>query len=146
MHTSAFKPRVGSSTLVYGRRIRLCSAVPETGRTELPTIEFCRQAVKSQSYVTATGNSVPIRIDELPTYIPEVLVGEITVTAGVATCLGEETKYKGRVMKQAMILQETHFTIRKVKIRKNFDSGDLMLVESSTTIPAHLIKSGFFFH
>ena len=120
------------------------SAVPETGQTELPTIEFCRQAVKSQSYVTATSNSVPIRIDELPTYIPEVLVGEIMVTSGVATCLGEETKYKGKVMKQAMILQETHFTIRKVKIRKNFDSGDLMLVESSTTIPAHLTKSGVF--
>ena len=119
-------------------------AVPETGQTELPTIEFCRQAVRSQSYVTATGNSVPIRTDKLPTYIPEVLVGEITVTAGVATCLGEETKYKGKVMKQAMILQETHFTIRKVKIRKNFDSGDLMLVESSTTIPAHLTKSGGF--
>ena len=120
------------------------SAVPEMGRTELPTIEFCRRAVRSHSYVTATGNSVPIRRDKLPTYIPEVLVGEITVTAGVATCLGEETKYKGKVMNQAMILQETHFTIRKVKIRKNFDSRDLMLVEYSTTIPAHLTESGVF--
>ena len=120
------------------------SAVPETGRTELPTIEFCTQAVQSKTYVTTTGNAVALRIDELPTYIPEVLVGEITVKAGVANCLGEETKYKGRVMKQAMILQETHFTIRKVKIRKNFDSGDLMIVESSTTIPAHLVKSGGF--
>ena len=43
-----------------------------------------------------------------------------------------------------MIIQETHFTIRKVKIRKNFDSGDLMLVESSTTIPAHLTETGGF--
>ena len=86
-----------------------------------------------------------LRIDKLPTYIQEVLVGEITVKAGIANCLGEETKYKGRVMKQAMIIQETHFTIRKVRIRKNFDSGDLMIVESSTTIPAHLVKSGFCF-
>ena len=120
------------------------AAVPETERIDLPTIEFCRQAVTSQSYVTITGNAVPLRTDELPTYIPEILAGEITVTDGVARCLGEETKYKGKLMKQAMILQETHFTIRKVKIRKNFDSGDLMLVESSTTIPAHLTKSGFF--
>ena len=121
------------------------SAVPETGRTEIPTIEFCTQAVKSKTYVMTTGNAVALRTDELPTYIPELLAGEITVNAGVAKCLGEEAKYKGRVMKQAMILQETHFTIRKVKIRKNFDSGDLMIVESSTTIPAHLIQPGFFF-
>ena len=53
-------------------------------------------------------------------------------------------KHHGTLFKQSVILQETHFTIQKVKIRKNFDSGDLMLVESSTTIPAHLVGMGGF--
>ena len=120
------------------------AGVPETEQVDPPTIEFCRQAVTSQSYVTITGNTVPLRTDGLPTYIPEIIAGELTVTNGVATCVGEEMKYRGKLMRQIMILQETHFTIRKVKIRKNFDSGDLMLVESSTTIPAHLTKTGGF--
>ena len=56
------------------------AAVPETEQIDPPTIEFCRQAVTSQSYVTITGNTVPIRTDGLPTYIPEIIAGEITIT------------------------------------------------------------------
>ena len=63
---------------------------------------------------------------------------------GAVNCLGEEVKTQVTLFKQSVILQETHFTIRKVKIRKNFDSGDLMLVESSTMIPAHLVGKGGF--
>ena len=120
------------------------AGVPETGQVDPPTIKFCRQAVRTQSYVTTTGNTVALREDGLPTYIQEVIAGELMVTNGVANCIGEEMKYRGTLLKQVMILQETHFTIRKVKIRKNFDSGDLMLVESSTTIPANLINAGGF--
>ena len=120
------------------------AGVPETGQVDPPTIKFCRQAVRTQSYVTTTGNTVALREDGLPTYIQEVIAGELTVMNRVANCVGEEMKYRGTLLKQVMILQETHFTIRKVKIRKNFDSGDLMLVESSTTIPANLINAGGF--
>ena len=69
------------------------AGVPETEQVDPPTIEFCRQAVTSQSYVTITGNTVPLRTDGLPTYIPEIIAGELTVTNGVATCVGEEMKY-----------------------------------------------------
>ena len=120
------------------------SGVPETAQVIPPTIEFCRQAVRTQSYITTTGDTVALKDDGLPTYIKEVINGELTVTKGAANCLGEEVKHQGTLFKQSMILQETHFTVRKVKIRKNFDSGDLMLVESSTTIPANLVSTGGF--
>ena len=72
------------------------SAVPETGRTEITTIEFCTQAVKSKTYVTTTGNAVALRTDELPTYIPELLAGEITVKGGVTKCQRRRDKIQGK--------------------------------------------------
>ena len=120
------------------------SGVPETAQVIPPTIEFCRQAVRTQSYITTTGDTVALKDDGLPTYIKEVINRELTVAKGAVNCLGEEVKHQGTLFKQSVILQETHFTIRKVKIRKNFDSGDLMLVESSTMIPAHLVGTGCF--
>ena len=120
------------------------NAVPETRRYVATTIDFCTQAVKTKTFVTAAGNSVALRTDGHPTYIPETLAGEITISSGTAACQGEDVKYNGKTLKQTMVLQETHFIIRQVKIRKNFDSGDLMIVETSTTIPAHLIKPGGF--
>ena len=120
------------------------SGVPDTAQVVPPTIEFCRQAVRTQSYIKTTGDSVALKDNGLPTYIKEVINGELNVAKGAVNCLGEEVKTQGTLFKQSVILQETHFTIRKVKIRKNFDSGDLMLVESSTTIPAHLVGKGGF--
>ncbi len=120
------------------------SGVPDTAQVVPPTIDFCRQAVRTQSYVKLTGESVSLKNDGLPTYIKEVIRGELNVAQGAVDCLGEEMKSHGVLFKQSMVLQETHFTVRKVKIRKNFDSGDLMLVESGTTIPANLIGSGGF--
>ena len=120
------------------------SGVPDTARVVPPTIDFCRQAVRTQSYVKRTGESVPLTNDGLPTYIKEVIQGELNMAQGTVDCLGEEAKSHGVLFKQNMILQEAHFTVRKVKIRKNFDSGDLMLVKSGTTIPANLIGGGGF--
>ena len=120
------------------------NAVPQTRRYVATTIDFCTQAVKTKTYVTAAGNSVALRTDGHPTYIPETLAGEIMISSGTAACQGEDIKHNGKTLKQTMVLQETHFVIRKVKIRKNFDSGDLMIVETSTTIPANLIKPGGF--
>ena len=120
------------------------SGVTDTAQVIPPTIEFCRQAVRTQSYVKMTGDSVALKDNGLPTYIKEVIHGELNVAKGAVNCLGEEVKTQGILFKQSVILQETHFTVRKVKIRKNFDSGDLMLVESSTTIPAHLVGKGGF--
>ena len=120
------------------------SRVPDTAHVVPPTINFCRQAVRTQSYVKLTGESVSLRNDGLPTYIKEVIRGELNVAQGTVDCLGEESKSQGVLLKQSVVLQETHFTVRKVKIRKNFDSGDLMLVETGTTIPANLIGSGGF--
>ena len=120
------------------------SGVPDTAQVVPPTIEFCRQAVRTQSYVKLTGDSVALKNNGLPTYIKEVIQGELNVAQGAVNCLGEEVKSHGVLFKQSMVLQETQFTVRKVKIRKNFDSGDLMLVESGTTIPAHLIGKGGF--
>ena len=63
---------------------------------------------------------------------------------GHVSCNGEDVCHHGRTLKQTVVLQETHFTIKTVRIRKNFDSGALMIVESGTTIPANLIKQGGF--
>ena len=53
-------------------------------------------------------------------------------------------RYHGRILKQTVVLQETHFTINTVKIRHNFDSGELMIVETGTTISAHLTNPNGF--
>ena len=120
------------------------SRVPDTAHVVPPTIDFCRQAVRTQSYVKLTGESVSLKTNGLPTYIKEVLRGELNVAQGTVACLGEETKSQGVLLKQSVVVQETHFTVRKVKIRKNFDSGDLMLVETGTTIPDNLVGNGGF--
>ena len=120
------------------------SRVPDTAHVVPPTIDFCRQAVRTQSYVKLTGESVSLKTDGLPTYIKEVFRGELNVAQGTVACLGEETKSQGVLFKQSVVVQETHFTVRKVKIRKNFDSGDLMLVETGTTIPDNLVGNGGF--
>ena len=53
-------------------------------------------------------------------------------------------RYHGRILKQTVVLQETHFTINKVKIRRNFESGELMIVETGTTISENLANPNGF--
>ena len=92
-------------------------------------------------FTTELGALVPLNADGQTTYIPETVKGDINVGAnGFVTCNGEEVCHHGRVLKQTVILQETHFAVKKVKIRRNFDSGELMIVETGTTIPKHLTK------
>ena len=120
------------------------AGVPDTAHIVPPTIRVCRHAVRTQRYTTITGESVALNDNGLPTYIKEIVTGEISVKAGVVSCLGEEEKAQGVLYKQVVTMQETQFTIRKVKIRKNFDSEDLMIVETGTTIPANLVDTGGF--
>ena len=90
-------------------------------------------------FPTESGQLVPLNADGQITYIPETVRGELTIAdSGFATCNGEDVRYHGRILKQTVVLQETHFTIKTVKIRRNFDSGELMIVETGTTVPAHL--------
>ena len=68
------------------------SRVPDTAQVVPPTIDFCRQAVRTQSYVKLTGESVALKNDGLPTYIKEVIRGELNVAQGTVDCLGEESR------------------------------------------------------
>ena len=96
-------------------------------------------------FTTESGSLVPLNADRQTTYIPETVKGDINVAAnGFVTCNGEDVRRYGRVLKQTVILQETHFAVKTVKIRKNFNSGELMIVETGTTIPKHLTKPGGF--
>ena len=45
------------------------SGVPDTAQVVPPTIEFCRQAVRTQSYIKMIGDSVALKDNGLPTYI-----------------------------------------------------------------------------
>ena len=89
------------------------NSVPQSGRHVATTIDFCTQAVKTKTYVTAAGNSVALKTDGHPTYIPETLAGELTISSGSAACQGEDIKHNGKTLKQTMVLQETHFIIKK---------------------------------
>ena len=112
------------------------NVVPETGRHIVTSIDFCTQAVKTNTYVTVAGASVALKSDGRPTYIVETIAGDLNVAGtGHVSCNGEDVRHHGRTLKQTVILQETHFTIKTVKIRKNFDSRELMIVETGTTIP-----------
>ena len=122
----------------------IINAVPQTGRRIATSIDFCTQAVRTEAYVTVAGNLIALKTDGHPTYISETIAGELNVAGGQASCNGEDIRHNGKTLKQTMVLQETHFIIKKVRIRKNFDSGDLMIVETGTTIPANLVKPGGF--
>ena len=96
-------------------------------------------------YITKAGASVPLNADGQTTYISETIKGDLNVRSnGHVTCNGEDVRHHGRVLKQTVVLQETHFTIKTVKIRRNFDNGELMIVETGTTIPEHLTMPGGF--
>ena len=120
------------------------NAVPQTGGRIATSIDFCTQVVRTEAYVTTAGNSIALKTDGHPTYIAETIAGKLNVAGGQASCNGEDIHHNGKTLKQTMVLQETHFIIKKVKIRKIFDSGDLMIVETGTTIPANLVKPGGF--
>ena len=101
--------------------------------------------MRTNAYVTVSGALVALKSDGHPTYIVETIAGDLNVTGnGHVSCNGEDVCHHGRTLKQTVILQETHFTIKTVKIRKNFDSRELMIVESGTMIPAHLFTPGGF--
>ena len=79
----------------------------------------------TRMFPTESGQLVPLNVDGQITYIPETVKEELTIADnGFATCNGEDVRYHGRILKQTVVLQETHFTVKKVKIRCNFDSGD----------------------
>ena len=44
-------------------------------------------------------------------------------------------RHFGRMLKQTVVLQETHFTVKTVKMRRNFDNGDLMIDSGTYVIP-----------
>ena len=118
---------------------------PQTGRQIATGLKFCSQAMHTRMFPTESGELVPLNADGQITYIPKTVKGELNIAEnGFATCNGEDVRYHGRILKQTVILQETHFTIKKVKIRCNFDSGELMIVETGTTIPAHLTNPNGF--
>ena len=96
-------------------------------------------------FTTESGSLVPLNTDGQTTYIPKTVNGDLNVRSdGFVTCNGEDVRHFGRMLKQTVVLQETHFTVKTVKMRKNFDDGELMIVETGTTIPEHLTKPGGF--
>ena len=96
-------------------------------------------------FPTESTRLVPLHVDGQTTYITETVRGELTIGEdGFASCNGEDVRYHGRILKQTVVLQETHFTINQVKIRRNFDSGELMIVETGTTISEHLTNPNGF--
>ena len=96
-------------------------------------------------FTTESGTLVPPNADGQTTYISKTVMGDLNVRSdGYVTCNGEDVRHFGRVLKQTVMLQETHFTIKTVKMRKNFDDGELMIVETGTTIPEHLTTLGGF--
>ena len=92
------------------------NAVPQTGRRIASSIDFCTQAVRTEAYVTTAGNSIALKTDGHPTYITETIAGELNVAGGTASCIREDIRHNGKTLKQTMVLQETHFIIKKVKI------------------------------
>ena len=121
------------------------NVTPQKGCQIATGLKFCSQAMHTRMFPTGSGQLVPLNADGQITYIPETVKGELTIAEnGFATCNGEDVRYHGRILKQMVILQETHFTVKKVKIRHNFDSGELMIVETGTTVPAHLTNPNGF--
>ena len=89
-------------------------------------------------FTTEFGGLVPLNADGQVTYILEMVKGDINVRPkGFVTCNGEDVRYHGRVLSQTVILQDTHFMVKKVQIRRNFDDGELMIVDTRTTILEH---------
>ena len=96
-------------------------------------------------FPTESSRLVPLHVNGQTTYITETVRGELTIgESGFASCNGEYVRYHGRILKQTVVLQETHFTINADKIRRNFDSGDLMIVKTGTTISQHITDSNSF--
>ena len=123
----------------------IVNVIPQTGRQIVTRLDFCVQAIRTKMFTTESGALVPLNADGQTTYIPETVKGDINVGAnGFVSCNGEDVRHHRRVLKQTVILQETHFAVKKVKIRRNFDSRELMIVETGTTIPEHLTKPGGF--
>ena len=121
------------------------NVAPQTGCQVATDLKFCSQAIRTRMFPTESGQLVPLNADGQITYIPETIRGELTIAhTGLATCNGEDMRYHGRILKQTVVLQKTHFTVKKVKLRRNFDSGELMIVETGTTIPAHLTNPNGF--
>ena len=121
------------------------NVAPQTGRQIATTLKFCSQAIHTRMFPTESGQLVPLNADGQIMYIPETVRGELTIAdTGFAMCNGEDVRYHGRILKQTVVLQETHFTVKKVKIRHNFNSGELMIVETGTTVPAHLTNPNGF--
>ena len=119
--------------------------IPQTGHQVTSSLKFCTQAIRSGTFTMESGHQVPLTGDSQVTYIQETIKGDINVRPkGFVTCNGEDVRYHGRVLSQNVILQETHFTVKKVQLCRNFDTGELMIVESGTTIPAHLTSHGGF--
>ena len=93
------------------------NVVPQTGCHVVTSIYFCAQAVWTNAYVTVSGASVALKSDGHPTYIAETIAGNLNVAGGHVSCNGEDVCHNGKTLKQTMVLQETHFTIKKVRIR-----------------------------
>ena len=119
--------------------------VPQTGRHVSTSLDFCAESIKTGMFTTESGRQVSLNDDSQVTYITETIKGDINVRPkGFVTCNGEDVRFHGQVLKQIVMLQETHFTTKKVKLRNNFDTEEIMIVETGTTIPAHLSSTGGF--
>ena len=100
----------------------IINMAPQTARQIDTTVEFCAQAICTRMFPTESTRLVPLHVDGQTTYITETVRGELTIGEdGFASCNGEDVRYHGRILKQTVVLQETHFTINQVKIRRNFD-------------------------
>ena len=123
----------------------IVNRAPQTSRKIDTPIKFCAQAIKTRQFPTESTKRVPLPGDGQTAYITETVRGELIIgDNGFASCNGEDVRYHGRILKQTVVLQETHFTINKVKIRCNFESGALMIVETGTTISENVANPNRF--
>ena len=125
----------------------IVNQAPQTSRQIDTSVKFCAQAIRTRQFPTKSSKMVTLPGDGQTAYIPETVRGELIIgDNGFATCNGEDMRYHGKLLKQTVVLQETHFTIDKVKIRRNFKSGELMIVETGTTIAENVADPQWFHH
>ena len=95
----------------------IVNRAPQTSRQIDTPVKFCAQAIRTRQFPTESARKVALPGDGQTAYIPETVCGELIIgDNGFATCNGEDMRYHGRLLKQTVVLQETHFTINKVKI------------------------------
>ena len=89
--------------------------------------------------MTEPGQEVTINPPGQVTYITKNMKGDIIIgPKGFTMCQGINMQHKGRVLSQTMVLQETHLMTAKVKLCRNFNTGEVMIMETGMAIPKYV--------